>query len=328
MDHGMSGRPGFHDKKILVTGGAGFLGSALVRSLLDAKGAVTVLDDFSTGSEKKLPVHPDLSVIRGSVTDPDLVREAAQGAELIFHLAATPIGVSLDDPLRDCMTNVLGTLHVLSAARQSKSVRRVTVASTDSVYGNSRYLPINEDDSASPLSPFAASKLSGESYCRAFYESFGVPVTVLRYGNLFGPRQDGKETGGGVVARFIRAAMSGGPLTMYGDGGETRDFLFVEDAVEATVLSARASKAEGQIYNVGSGFETTIADLAQTVIELSGRKGSLEFRDRKDVDNIRRRVLNIEKIRKDVRWTPTHTLEQGLKKTIQWAKENSTQTGG
>ncbi len=324
----MSGWPAFHEQKILITGGAGFLGSALVRSLLDVKGVVTVLDDFSTGSEKKLPVHPNLSVLRGSITDQDLVKEAAQGARHIFHLAATPIGVSLDDPVRDCMTNVLGTLHVLAAARESASVRRVTVASTDSLYGNSRYLPINEDDAASPLSPFAASKLSGESYCRAFYESFGVPVTVLRYCNLFGPRQDVQETGGGVVARFIRAALSGGPLTVHGDGGATRDFLFVEDAVEATVLSATVSKAEGQVYNVGTGFETAIADLAKTVLELTGSAGSMEFKDIKDVDNIRRRVLNIEKIRKDVRWTPTHTLEQGLKKTIQWVKENTPRTGG
>jgi UDP-glucose 4-epimerase len=320
MDHGMNGLTVFQDQKVLVTGGAGFLGSNLTHALLEAKARVAVLDDFSTGSETNLPVHPNLEILRGSVSDTDRVQEAFRGAGYVFHLAATPVQVSLDDPLRDCLTNVVGTLHVLSAARQSGSVRRVVVASTDSLYGNSRYLPINEDDAASPLSPFAASKLAGESYCRAFYESFGVPVTVLRYCNLFGPGQDGKGPGSGVVARFIRAVLAGRPLPIHGDGGETRDFLFVEDAVEATLLSAIASKAEGQVYNVGSGFETTIVDLAETILNLTGRKASLEFVDKKDVDNIRRRVLNIEKIRKDVRWTPRHALEQGLKKTIQWTK--------
>jgi UDP-glucose 4-epimerase len=322
MELGMNDLDGFKDAKILVTGGAGFLGSCLVKTLLKAGARVAVLDDFSTGSEKNLPDHPNLVTFRGSVSDSDRVDEAARGIEYAFHMAATPIQISLDDPIRDCLTNAVGTLRVLSAARKSGKVKRMVVASTDSVYGNSRYLPINEDDATSPLSPFAASKLAGESYSKAFYESYGLPVTVLRYCNLFGPGQDCRSADGGVVSRFICAALSGKPLTVHGDGGETRDFLYVEDAVEATLLAAGNSKADGQAYNVGSGFETTIMDLAATVLDMTGRKAALAFVDKKDIDNIRRRVLNIEKIRKDIRWTPTHTLEQGVKKTIEWHVKN------
>lgn len=311
----------FENQKVVVTGGAGCIGSRLVTALLDLKARVTVLDDFSTGNEGNLPSHPRLEIVRGSVSDGSLVQQTIRDAVIVFHEAARNIQISLSDPADDCNTNIVGTLQVLLAARQSSSLRRVVYASTDSIYGNSRYLPINEDDAPNTLSPFAASKLAGENYCKAFYESFGVSMTVLRYSNVFGFNKKSDSLFHGVVNRFVQCALSGKPLSIDGDGEQTRDFLFVEDAVEATLLSALSSKADGQIYNVGSGFETTIAQLAKKTIEHAGKNSTLQFTDRKDIDNIRRRVLNIERIRKDLRWTPKHTLEKGLIKTLEAHQE-------
>ncbi len=325
MDNRMTENRTFHGKKAVVTGGAGFIGSHIVKALLGLDARVTVLDDFSTGDAANLPANSGIEFVHGSVADADLVQRTVQDAVFVFHEASSNIPTSLTHPLRDCTTNVLGTLQVLLAVQKAATVRKVVYASTDSVYGNSRYLPINEDDPTSTLSPFAASKLAGENYCKAFYESFGIRTTVLRYANVFGPCSDSAHRHPGVVDRFVKSALIRKPLSIHGDGEQTRDFLFVDDAVEATLLAALSSKADGQVYNVGSGFETTVVHLAQKIIEISGAGVSWEFVDRKDIDNIRRRALNIEKIRKDLRWTPKNTLEHGLSTTVDWHLKHGTE---
>jgi len=311
--------PQFMNEKILVTGGGGFLGSAVARALIEKGASVIVLDDWSTGAKSNLPDSPRLSILTGNVHAPDTVRGAMRGCTAVIHQAATPITTALRDPAYDCDVNVKGTVNVLLAARDGGGIRRVVYASSDSVYGNPRYLPINEDDQLSPLSPFAVSKLAGENYCRAFYETFGLSTTVLRYANVYGPSACGEPCNQGVVGRFFRNALDGQPLQIHGDGEQTRDFIYVSDAVDATLQACLATKSEGQTYNIGTGIEITVNDFTELVRSVTRSKSRVETVDRLDIDNIRRRVLNIEKIRRELRWTPKYTLEHGLRQMMESA---------
>jgi len=299
-------------RRILVTGGAGFLGSAVVRRLLELGAEVTVLDDLSTGRRESFPVGA--AFVRGSVTDSETVRDLVAGHRLIFHLAARGIVASTQNPREDFETNVAGTLNVLLAAREL-GIDRLVYASSASVYGNPRTVPINEDDLPVPLSPYAVSKLGGEHYCLAFYESYGVPVTVLRYSNVYGPGQRPENPYSGVVAKFMASALDGRPLSIHGDGQQTRDFTFIDDVVDATLVAREHPRAVGEVFNVGTGIETSVIDLASATGKALGVQSEVGHIDRRDVDNIRRRVMNIEKIRRMLRWSPQTTLETGLRLT-------------
>jgi UDP-glucose 4-epimerase len=208
---------------------------------------------------------------------------------------------------------------VLQAAKK-RGVQRVIYTSSASVYGNPRYLPINEDDNYNILNPYAASKMTGENYCMAFYESYKVPVTILRYSNVYGIRQNPSNPYCGVVSKFFDAVLNGKPPQIHGDGEQSRDFTYVEDVVEATILAAINEKAIGEIFNVGTGIETSINTLAQKILEIAGLEVEPVYIDRRDIDNIRRRVMNIEKIRRYLRWVPSTTLSKGLAKTYHWLK--------
>src|SRR5215475_10201656 len=310
-------------QRIVVTGGAGFVGSNIVRRLLAASARVVVLDDFYTGKQDNLPADdPNLEVIRGTVTDFDLVRDVVRGAGRVIHEAARNIIVSTRNPREDYEVNIGGTLNVLLAAREF-STARVVYASSASVYGNPRYLPINEDDATNMLSPYAVSKFAGENYCKAFYESYGLSTSVVRYSNVYGTLQRPDNPYCGVIAKFFESAMGGEAPRIHGDGEQTRDFTFIDDVVDATLQAAFSSKAEGQVYNVGTGRETTINQLAKTIITITGADVEPVYVDRRDIDNIRRRVVNIEKIRRELRWVPSVTIEQGLRRTYQWLKQHS-----
>jgi UDP-glucose 4-epimerase len=310
-------------QKIVVTGGAGFVGSNVVRRLLAENARVVVLDDFYTGDDNNLPVgESNLDVVRGSVTEFDLVRDVIKGASLVFHLAARNIIVSTRNPREDYEVNIGGTLNVLLAARELNTPR-VVYSSSTSVYGNPRYLPINEDDATNMLSPYAVSKFAGENYCKAFYESYGLSSAVVRYSNVYGTAQRPDNPYCGVVSKFFESAMNGESPRIHGDGEQTRDFTYIDDVVEATLLAGISPKADGQVYNVGTGREVTVNQLARTIIEITGAKLEPAYVDRRDIDNIRRRVVNIEKIRRELRWIPTFTVEQGLRRTYQWLKETS-----
>jgi UDP-glucose 4-epimerase len=308
---------------VVVTGGAGFVGSNVVRHLLKHDYKVIVLDDFYTGDDKNLPLNdPRLEVVRGSVTDYDLVRDVVKGINVVLHLAARNIIVSTKNPREDYEVNIGGTLNVLLAVREMK-VKRLVYSSSTSVYGNPRYLPINEDDATNMLSPYAVSKFAGENYCKAFYESYGISTAVVRYSNVYGPWQRPDNPYCGVIAKFFDSAMKGDGIRIHGDGEQTRDFTYVDDAVEATLLAAFSEKADGQVYNVGTGREIAINQLARLIIEVTEAKTEPTYIDRRDIDNIRRRVVNIEKIRRELRWVPSFTIEQGLRRTYEWLKENS-----
>jgi nucleoside-diphosphate-sugar epimerase len=305
----------FAGRRVLVTGGAGFVGGALVRRLVGAGAKVTVLDDLFTGEAEIVPTSAQLVV--GSVEDERLVSDLVSDASVVFHLAARNIIASTKDPRSDFSTNTGGTLNVLLAARAART-ERVVYTGTTSVYGNPRSIPINEDDPVVLLSPYAVSKLGGENYCHAFYENYGVSVAVVRYSNVYGEGQRPDNPYCGVIAKFFDAAYGRRPMQIHGDGQQTRDYTYIEDAVDATLLAGIQPRAEGEVFNVGTGIETSVNELARMISEAAGRPTEIEHIDRRDIDNIRRRVVNIEKARRMLRWTPTVTLKDGLSRTASW----------
>ena len=307
----------YKNRKVLVAGGAGFVGSNLVRKLCEEGASVTVLDDLFTGDYSFIAGLRNTTFVKGSVTDYDLVEDLVKEAEIVFNLAARNIIVATKRPREDFNVNAGGMLNILIAAKKH-DIDRIVYSSSASVYGNPRYLPINEDDRLSILNPYAASKLSAENYCMAFYESYGVPVSILRYSNVYGINQSPSNPYCGVVSRFFTAVLNGSSPEIHGDGEQTRDFTFVDDAVEATMLAGLSPKVVGETLNVGTGKETSVRHLAKLIIELSGLDLQPINIDRRDIDNLRRRVLNIEKIRKNLRWIPAIPLEEGLSKTYEW----------
>ncbi len=309
--------------RVLVTGGAGFVGNNLVRRLIREGARVTVLDDLFTGRLENLP-EKGFEFVHGSVCDSAIVEKLVAETEVVFHAAARNIVVSTKNPREDFETNIGGTLNVLLAARATNGrVKRVLYTSSTSVYGNPKYLPINEDDHLSLLTPYAVSKLGGENYCMAFFESYDVPTTAVRYSNVYGPGQDPLNPYCGVVAKFIDCLFEGSPPVVHGDGNQTRDFTFIDDAVEATVMAAQSDRATGEVFNVGTGVETRVNELAAVLARIIGVNVSPQHTNRRDIDNIRRRVVNIEKTRRTLRWVPNMTLENGLEHTVAWQRGKS-----
>ena len=307
----------FKGKKVLVTGGAGFVGSNLVAKLVDEGAIVTVLDDLFTGALSSIKSLRNTNFVEGSVTEYNLVEDLVQNVEVVFNLAARNIIVSTQKPREDFNVNVGGMLNILLAAKKY-GIEKIVYTSSASVYGNSHYIPVNEDDHLHILNPYAASKLAAENYCMAFYESYDVPVTILRYSNVYGINQLPTNPYCGVISKFLNSVLNNIPPQIHGDGEQTRDYTFVDDTVEATMLAALSPKVVGEVLNVGTGKEISVKSLVNTILEISGKNIKPVFIDRRDIDNIRRRVLNIEKVRKSLKWIPTTTLETGLKKTYDW----------
>ena len=309
--------------KVLVTGGAGFIGSNLVRGLLNRYGfEITVIDDLFTGNKDNLKdIFKDIEFIEASVLDYELLKKVVQNKDLVFHLAARNIIISSQDPVMDLEVNAKGTLNVLKACQQSGYLQKIVYASTSSIYGTASCLPINENDQVNFLSFYSVSKFAGEGYCNVFYELYGLPVAIIRYSNVYGYHQTPSNPYCGVIGKFIEWALKNEPLLIHGDGKQTRDFTFVEDAVNATIDTALSARSTGGIYNIGTGCETTINQLAQHIIQSSGSTSAIKHIDRRDIDNIRRRVLDIEQLRHDIRYSPNFSLEQGIELTIAWFKE-------
>lgn len=310
---------GFRGKRVLVTGGAGFVGSNLAARLVKLGAEVVVLDDLSTGQKELLPTGL-VGFIHGSVTNDETVCQLSDGAGFVFHLAVQNIVLSTAQLRQDLAVNIGGTLNVLMAAAKQPVPPRVIYTSSASVYGNPRILPIAEDEGVSILSPYAASKLAGESYCSAFFEMYQLPVSVVRYSNVYGINQSPRNPYCGVISKFFESCQAGQPLKIHGTGLQTRDFTYVADAVEATLLAAVTPRAEGQVFNVGSGRETTIRDLAGLVSDVVGIPCEVEYVDRRDIDNVSRRVMNVERARRVLRWVPNTPIDQGLRLTHDWFK--------
>ncbi len=308
-------------KNILITGGAGFIGSNLAKLLSKQNEfKISILDDFFTGNREHLK-NLDIEIIEGSVTDESLLSKHIKNKEIVFHLAARNIIASSNNPLDDMHTNIRGTYHVLNESLKAK-VPNVVYASTCSIYGNPKHLPINEDDTPSFLNFYSVSKYAGEGYAKTFYEQYNLPVSIIRYSNVYGINQSPANPYCGVIGKFIHNALNNEPIYIHGDGEQTRDFTFVEDACQATIMSALDAKAIGDTFNVATGVEVSINHLAEMIIQLTGSSSEIKHIDKRDIDNIRRRVLNIEKIRYKLKFFPLNTLKDGLKKTIDWYKSN------
>ena len=252
--------------KALVTGGGGFIGSNVVRALLARGDDVRVLDNFSTGSRANLAgLEHDVQLVEGDLRSYERVHAAVRGAEVVFHQGALPsVPRSVQDPLTTTAVNIEGTLNVLLAARD-EGVRRIVNASSSSVYGNTGSLPRVETQAPDPISPYAVAKLAAERFCTSFSRVYGMEIVSLRYFNVFGPRQDPTSQYAAVVPRFIRAIADGEPVTIYGDGDQSRDFTFVDNVVGANLLAADAPDVGGEILNVATGESVTVNALADAI---------------------------------------------------------------
>jgi UDP-glucose 4-epimerase len=303
--------------RVLVTGGAGFIGSTLVQACLEAGDDVRVLDDFSTGRTENLAkVRDAVDLVKGSVADPETVQRAIGGCEIVYHHAAqVSVGGSLQNPLQTHYTNLNGTLHVLEAARQG-GVRRVIFASSCAVYGASNLLPLPEEATPAPRSPYALQKLSGELYCRQFTHHYGLETVALRYFNVFGPRQDAASLYAAVVPLFLNAVARSEAPIVHGDGGQSRDFIYVDDVVEVTRAAAAApSEASGEVFNVGRGERVTVLGLLERICAVLGRPVPETVRASARAGDIRESQADISKARRVLSWRPRVTLDQGLLST-------------
>ena len=305
---------------VLITGGAGFIGSHMAEGLLERGDQVRVYDNFSTGRREN--VEPllnrwlgSLELIEADLRDYAALESAMEGVEGVFHVAALPsVSQSVIDPLETTEVNVMGTLNCLMAARQAE-VRRVVYSSSSSVYGNAERLPTSEDVGCEPCSPYAASKLAGEVYCRVFAELYPLDTVSLRYFNVFGPRQDPDSEYAAVIPKFITRALAGLPLIIHGDGHQTRDFTFVGDVVEANLLAMEAEGVSGQVLNVACGRQISIMELAEVLGELLGEGLVTEFESPRPGD-IRFSRASIERANKALGYRPLIPLREGLKETI------------
>ena len=315
------------NKKVLVTGADGFIGSHLVEGLM-AKGAQVKsfvyynsfnswgwLDHFSADKKKKL------DIFSGDIRDPNGVREAMKGVDMVFHLAAL-IGIpfSYHSPDSYVDTNIKGTLNVLQAAREMK-FEKVLVTSTSEIYGTAQYTPMHEGHPVNPQSPYAATKAAADSLALSFYRSFHLPVTIVRPFNTFGPRQSARA----IIPTIISQICAGKKTISLGNTTATRDFTYVTDTVDGFIRLAEAEKTEGQVYNVGSGQEISIADLVQVIAQILKKNIKVtkdKQRIRPSKSEVERLCCDMSKLKNVCHWKANVALEEGLKRTCQWIKDN------
>lgn len=306
----------------LVTGGAGFIGSHIVAALLEQGHFVRVLDNFSTGKRENLAQFapsPRLEVVEGDIRDPRITAQAVQGIEYVFHEAAfVSVPQSMEDPLPCFDINQRGTEVVLEAARKA-GVKRVVLASSAAVYGDSEALPLEEDSPLRPLSPYAVSKRVDELYAQLYTRSFGLEVVALRYFNVYGPRQRPDSVYAAAVPIFTRRLLEGKPVTIYGDGGQTRDLVFVGDVVRANLLASQHPAAPGEVFNICTGEEIRVLDLVETLMRLFPNAPAPQFAPPRAGD-IYRSVGSPRKAAERLGFRAGTALEDGLRAVVEWMK--------
>ncbi len=310
------------DKKIVVTGGAGFIGSNLCQELAKGGAHVVILDDLSTGKKENIEslLGERVSFVQGSVVDLPLLQELFQNIDTVFHLAAlASVPQSLENPLAPHQVNLTGTLNVLISARDN-GVRHVVYSSSSSVYGDSPVSPKTEDLPPDPQSPYAATKLGGEYYCSVFGRVYNMSVVSLRYFNVFGPRQSAESIYATVVPAFVSRFFKGKPPIIFGDGEQTRDLIFVADVVAANVKAAE-SNISG-IFNIGTGNSITINKLAELTATVMNRNIKPVYQEPRPGDVVHS-TADINKAKKELGWEPQVTLEEGLKQYIEWTEQAS-----
>jgi len=299
----------FRNKKVVVTGGCGFIGSHLVQSLVDLGADVTVIDNLTSGKVENIhSVINKVKLIIDDIRKPGVVEKAGK-FDILFNEAATSLIPSFKDPLGDLHVNTGGIINVLEAARKFDS--KVIHASSGSVYGNPIRIPIDEEHPLNPVSPYGVSKLAAEYYCKLYFQLYGLNVSCLRYFNVYGPRQRiGEETG--VIPIFVSRIFFSEPITIFGDGFQTRDFLHVTDCVRANLLAAISENIKGLAINIGGkNNEVKILDLAYMIMKLLNKRTQIIFKDPKPGD-VRRLVADISKAKTLLRYEPKISIEEGL----------------
>lgn len=304
-------------RRVLVTGGAGFIGSHVVEALVQRGDAVRVLDNFSTGRRENLAhLSGKVEILEGDLRNPEQVEAAVQGVDLIFHQAAfISVPQSLQDPQACFAVNVDGTATLLEAARRQR-VRKVVLASSTAIYGDADSFPLTEDTPPCPLSPYALSKQVNELYGNLYSRLFDLPVVALRYFNVYGPRQRPDSPYAAVIPLFLKRLLQGQPLTIFGDGGQTRDFIFVEDVARANLLAAE-SRAAGEVFNVCTGQETSLLAIVETLGQIAGRRPVVQHEPPRPGD-IYRSVGDPRKATAALNFRARISLADGLKRTLDW----------
>ena len=307
--------------KFLVTGGAGFIGSHLAEELVRRGHQVRVVDDFSTGKKKNIASFLDkIELIKGDIRDIEICRQAVKGMDFVLHQAAlTSVPHSIENPLLTNEINIKGTLNLLLASRDA-AVQRFVFASSAAVYGDDPHLPKKEEVVGASLSPYALSKRAGEMLCQLFTRTFGLSTVCLRYFNIFGPRQDPASQYASVIPHFISRMLKNEKPVIFGDGEQTRDFLYVSNVVEANVSAVEADNAGKEIFNIGCGEETSINQLTQKINEILKTNISPAY-DKPRPGDIRRSFADISWARKMLKDEPMVDFSQGLKRTIRWYRE-------
>jgi nucleoside-diphosphate-sugar epimerase len=318
----------YKDKSILITGGAGCIGSNLTRALLGAKVAkVIILDDLSASERWNIPNAPNVVFVPGSVLDEEVLKRVfSQKLDFVFHLAAHFANQnSVDHPETDLLVNGLGTLKILEYSKLTGVGKFVFASSGCSVYGSQAPLPLKEEFVSLHLdTPYQITKLLGELYCNFFYDYYQLPIVICRYFNVYGPGEvPGRYRN--VIPNFIWWALQQKPLPITGTGEETRDFTFVEDVVEGTLRAAVTPQAVGEAFNLASGTETKVIDIARIINEVTGNNNGVEFVSRRDWDKISRRRAAIEKARRVLGYEPKVEIREGIKRTYDWIIANREQ---
>jgi nucleoside-diphosphate-sugar epimerase len=301
--------------KVLVTGGAGFIGSNLVRELLERGEDVRVLDNFSTGNRRNIE-GLEVEVVEGELRSYERVHNAVRGVETVFHLGALgSVPRSVQDPLTSSAVNIEGTLNVLLAARD-EGIRRVIFTSSSSIYGISNPLPLREAMPPDPISPYGVAKLAAERYCVSFSRVYDLETVVLRYFNVFGPRQDPASQYAAVVPLFATAIAAGRPVTIFGDGEQSRDFTYVANVVAATADAGSAAQANGHIINVAAASPASVNTLALTIGAILGKDVEKDYAPERAGD-IRDSFADISEAKRLIGFEPRIGLEEGLRRTIE-----------
>jgi nucleoside-diphosphate-sugar epimerase len=307
--------------RYLVTGGAGFIGSNTVDELVRRGHSVVVLDDLSSGKEDNLAeIRNKITIIKGSITDIEVVRKAMHEAEYVLHLAArTSVPRSVKDPIETNKINIDGTLNVLVAAKELK-VKRVVFAASSAAYGETPALPKTETMEPQPVSPYGVTKYVGELYCQTFGRCYGLENVALRYFNIFGPRQDPSSPYSGVLAKFCAAFLEDSQPVVFGDGEQTRDFTYVDNAVQANLLACEAPNVSGKVFNVGVGGRVSLNEVLRELGRITSKTLETKYEPPRDGD-IRDSQADISQAQEFLSYQPHVAFEEGLARTFEWYRE-------
>jgi dTDP-glucose 4,6-dehydratase len=310
----------FEDRNVLVTGGAGFIGSEMIRQLLDNKANVTILDNFASGKKEYIPSNKKLKIIKGDIIDEKDVKKAVKDQEVIYNLAALPfIPDSYHYPVDFFKTNTIGNLNVLWESIKSKSIETFIQISTSEVYGSAQYSPMDENHPTAPFSTYAVSKLAADRAAYTLHKENGVPVVVIRPFNTYGPRY----TQPYIIPEIINQLLNGVKELSLGNINATRDFTFVSDTVNGFLKAANEKKAIGEIINIGSRSEIKMQTLAEKIIKISGKNVKIKIDEsRLRPNDVNRLICDNKKAKKLLKWNPTISMDEGLKITYDWSKKN------